>query len=55
VLGDAVRFSIQWIKLMDENFHARFKATARRYRYIIYNAPHRPDYLPLLTTPFLDE
>lgn len=22
--------SIQWIKLMDENFHARFKATARR-------------------------
>lgn len=34
--------SIQWIKLMDENFHARFKATARRYRYIIYNAPHRP-------------
>ena len=27
---------------MDENFHARFKATARRYRYVVYNAPHRP-------------
>lgn len=34
--------SIQWIKGMDEDFHARFKAIARRYRYIIYNAPHRP-------------
>ena len=34
--------SIQWIKCMDENFHARFKATARRYRYVVYNAPHRP-------------
>lgn len=34
--------SIQWIKCMDENFHARFKATARRYRYVVYNAPTRP-------------
>ena len=34
--------SIQWIKCMDENFHARFKAKARRYRYIVYNAPTRP-------------
>ncbi|MEQ1085784.1 tRNA pseudouridine(38-40) synthase TruA [Acinetobacter seifertii] len=34
--------SIQWIKVMDENFHARFKATARRYRYVIYNTPCRP-------------
>ncbi len=34
--------ALQWIKPMDENFHARFKATARRYRYVIYNAPFRP-------------
>ncbi len=34
--------AIQWIQAMDFEFHARFKATARRYRYIIYNAPHRP-------------
>lgn len=34
--------SIQWIKRMDDDFHARFKATARRYRYVIYNAPARP-------------
>ena len=34
--------SIQWIKCMDENFHARFKAVARRYRYVVYNAPTRP-------------
>lgn len=34
--------SIQWIKCMDESFHARFKATARRYRYVVYNAPTRP-------------
>ena len=34
--------SIQWIKCMDESFHARFKAIARRYRYVVYNAPHRP-------------
>ncbi|EEH69852.1 tRNA pseudouridine synthase A [Acinetobacter haemolyticus ATCC 19194] len=34
--------SLQWIKRMDESFHARFKARARRYRYIVYNAPTRP-------------
>src|SRR5574343_311693 len=34
--------SIQWIKRMDTDFHARFKATARRYRYVVYNAAHRP-------------
>lgn len=34
--------SIQWIKSMDENFHARFKAQARRYRYVVYNNPQRP-------------
>lgn len=34
--------AIQWIKHMDLDFHARFKAIARRYRYVIYNAPFRP-------------
>jgi tRNA pseudouridine38-40 synthase len=26
----------------DENFHARYSAVSRRYRYIIYNSPQRP-------------
>lgn len=34
--------SIQWIKEMDQDFHARFKAQARRYRYVVYNAATRP-------------
>lgn len=34
--------SIQWIKEMDSDFHARFKAQARRYRYVVYNNPQRP-------------
>jgi tRNA pseudouridine38-40 synthase len=34
--------SIQWIKEMDSDFHARFKAKARRYRYVVYNALRRP-------------
>ncbi len=27
---------------MDQDFHARFKAQARRYRYVVYNNPQRP-------------
>lgn len=34
--------AIQWIKAMDSDFHARFKAQARRYRYVVYNHPQRP-------------
>lgn len=34
--------AIQWIQPMESDFHARFKACARRYRYIIYNAAYRP-------------
>ena len=34
--------AIQWIQAVNDDFHARFKAVARRYRYVIYNAPHRP-------------
>ena len=29
-------------KEMPDNFHARYSATARRYRYVIYNSPIRP-------------
>lgn len=29
--------SVSWVKKVDEDFHARFSATARHYRYIIYN------------------
>lgn len=28
----------KWVKPMDEDFHARFSATARRYRYVIFNS-----------------
>jgi len=34
--------AIKWAQPISENFHARFSATARRYRYIIYNSPYRP-------------
>lgn len=33
---------VRWAKHVDYSFHARFKATARRYRYVIYNNPIRP-------------
>ncbi|MDO5054838.1 tRNA pseudouridine(38-40) synthase TruA [Pasteurella oralis] len=28
--------SVSWAKVVDNSFHARFSATARRYRYILY-------------------
>lgn len=34
--------SVRWLSSMDEAFHARFSATQRHYRYIIYNHPCRP-------------
>lgn len=34
--------AIHWAKPMAEDFHARFSATARRYRYIILNDTVRP-------------
>lgn len=37
--------AVRWIKLVDDSFHARFSATARRYRYIIFNGPFRPGIL----------
>jgi len=34
--------AVKWVKQVDDEFHARFSATARRYRYIIYNGRLRP-------------
>ncbi|MBI1451495.1 MULTISPECIES: tRNA pseudouridine(38-40) synthase TruA [Acinetobacter] len=42
--------SIQWIQEMDMDFHARFKAQARRYRYVVYNHSVRPALLHKLVT-----
>ncbi len=33
--------AVSWVQEVNEDFHARFSATARRYRYIIYNNPLR--------------
>jgi len=33
--------AITWCKPVSQDFHARYSATARRYRYIIYNYPLR--------------
>ncbi|MDG3088697.1 tRNA pseudouridine(38-40) synthase TruA [Vibrio hannami] len=37
--------AVRWAKEVPEEFHARFSATARRYRYIIYNHSLRPGIL----------
>ncbi len=34
--------NIRWAKRVPEDFHARFSALERRYRYVIYNAPVMP-------------
>ncbi|WJG08289.1 tRNA pseudouridine(38-40) synthase TruA [Aliiglaciecola sp. LCG003] len=34
--------AVKWAKQVDDDFHARFSAVARRYRYIIFNHPFRP-------------
>lgn len=33
---------VKWGKELSEEFHARYSATARRYRYVIYNCAIRP-------------
>lgn len=38
--------AIHWAKPVSHDFHARFSATARRYRYIILNSPIKPAILP---------
>ncbi len=42
-LPEAVK--VLWAQAAGDDFHARFSATARRYRYLIYNAEHRPAHL----------
>ncbi len=51
--------SVQWAKLVDDSFHARYSATSRIYRYVIFNRQVRPavlahrvswDYRPLDVT-----
>jgi tRNA pseudouridine38-40 synthase len=37
--------SVLWAKPVPQDFHARFSATARRYRYIIFNHDVRPGIL----------
>ena len=37
--------SVSWSQEMPAHFHARFKAFARRYRYVIYNDQIRPAHL----------
>lgn len=34
--------SVRWAKQMDDEFHARHSATARRYRYVIQNTSYQP-------------
>lgn len=34
--------AVRWVAEVDESFNARFSAVARRYRYVIYNAPYKP-------------
>jgi len=34
--------SVQWVQPISQDFHARFSATARRYRYYIHNRRERP-------------
>lgn len=34
--------SVKWGKELPDSFHARYSATARRYRYLIYNGSIRP-------------
>ncbi len=42
-LPDAI--AVTWMTEVPEDFHARFSATARRYRYVIYNEKLRPGFL----------
>lgn len=37
--------AVTWAKHVDDNFHARFSAKARRYRYVIQNTVNRPGIL----------
>ncbi|CAK0741908.1 tRNA pseudouridine(38-40) synthase [Gammaproteobacteria bacterium] len=34
--------AVRWVRMVRDDFHARFSARARHYRYVIYNGPTRP-------------
>jgi len=40
------QIAVQWATPMDAEFHARFSAEARSYRYVLYNHAVRPALLP---------
>lgn len=44
--------AVRWVKAVPDEFHARFSATARRYRYVIYNQRLRPAILSRGVTHF---
>lgn len=44
--------AVRWVKSVADDFHARFSATARRYRYVIYNRRLRPAILRRGVTHF---
>jgi len=41
---------VTWAREVDEAFHARFSAQARRYRYVIFNRSVRPTFLACRVT-----
>lgn len=42
--------SVMWAKAVADEFHARYSARSRRYRYIVYNSAARPALLDNLVT-----
>lgn len=42
--------ALRWIAPVSDDFHARFKAVARRYRYVIFNHPLRSSLLAGMAT-----
>lgn len=42
--------ALRWIAPVSDDFHARFRAVARRYRYVIYNHPLRSSLLAGMVT-----
>ncbi|BCQ40809.1 hypothetical protein ERHA54_34120 [Erwinia rhapontici] len=45
--------AVRWVKAVPDDFHARFSATARRYRYMIYNQRLRPAILGVASRIFI--